>query len=206
MQVKIDKFSVSKRLRLVSWITMIMGILFFAYPVVFILSLVSNLEKYKISVILEYFNQTFFLRVPFMVASYIPSEISDYIVYAIVYVLFAILMMIISNFLLERNLLAIAFSLVVFSSLTVSEYLMVPDLNLGNIWGNLTFKLVFYLIFALIPFILLIFEVLIERDFKEEQFYVQIINSALIISVIILCFRGIVWLIKNKQWLVDTFS
>ena len=197
--VKIDRFSVSKRLRLVSWITMTMGLLFFAYPIFFILSLVPDLEKYKIPDILDYLNQAFFLRVPFIVACHIPSEISAYIIYAVIYVIFAILMMILSNFLLERNLLAIAFCLVIFTSLAVSGYLITPDLSLN-------FKLISYLIFALIPLILLIFEILIERDFKDEQLYVQIITSAIIISVIILCFRGIVWLIKNKQWLIDTFS
>jgi len=206
MRVRIDKFTVSKRLKLVSWTTTLMGLLFFTYPIIFILSLVPDLERYKVLIILDYLNQTFFLRIPILIASHIPSEVSTYVIYAIIYVFFAVLMMVLSNFLLERNLLAIAFCLVIFVSLTVYEYLTIPGLNLANIWQNPTFKLVFYLIFALIPLILLIFEILIERDFKEEQFYVQIITSALIISVIILCFRGVIWLIQSKQWLVDVFS
>jgi len=206
MQIKIEKFTVSKRLKLVSWITTIMGLLFFAYPVFYILSLVSELEKYKAPLILDYLNQTFFLRAPILIASHVPSEISSYIVYSVIYVLFAILMMILSNFLLERNLLAIAFCLVLFTTLTVSEYLIIPEININTFWQNMTFKFLFFLLFALIPLILLVLEILIERDFKDEQLYVQIITSALIISVIVLCFRGVIWLIKNKQWLIETFS
>lgn len=196
-EVIIERFKVSKKLKLLSYITTVMGFLMFAYPVVFIVSLIES----NASIILEYLNKIFFLTIPELVTSYIPAETNAYILYAIMYVLFAILMMIISNFLLERNLLAIAFAFVIFSALTISEYLVFPSL-----FGELSYNLIPYLVFALIPLILIIAEIIQEKDFKNEQLYVKIIVSALIIGSSILAFKGLIWLIQNKSWIIKTFS
>ena len=200
-EVIIERFKVSKSLKLLSYITTAMGFLMFAYPVVFILSLIESLEKYGTPTILYYLNKVFFLTIPELVTSYMPSDTNAYILYAIIYVLFAILMMIISNFLLERNLLAIAFSFVIFLSLTVSEYLVNPFL-----FQKLSYELIPYFIFALIPLILIVIEIIKGKDFKDEQLYVKIIVSVLIIGAVILSFKGLIWLIQNKSWIIETFS
>jgi len=200
-EVIVERFKVSKRLKIIAYITTAMGFLMFAYPVVFILSLIKGLEKYRVSDILYYLDKIFFLTIPNIVASHIPAETNAYIVYAIIYVLFAILLMIISNFLLERNLLAIAFSFVIFLSLSILEYLFDSSL-----FRELRIELISYLIFSLIPLILIILEIIVEKDFKKEQLYVKIIVSVLIIGFIILCFKGLIWLIQNKAWLIQTFS
>jgi hypothetical protein len=200
-EVIIEKVKVSKKLKIISYITTAMGFLMFAYPVVFIVSLMGGSGRYGISTILYYLNKLFFLTIPNVVVSYIPAETNAYILYAIIYVLFAILLMIISSFLLERNLLAIAFTFVIFSSLTILEYLFNPSL-----FGELSLKLIPYSIFALIPLILIVAEILIEKDFKNEQLYVKIIVSFLIIGVIILCFKSLIWLIQNRSWIIETFS
>ncbi|KPJ55048.1 hypothetical protein AMJ47_02035 [Parcubacteria bacterium DG_72] len=196
-EVIIERFKVSRKLKIISYITTAIGFLMFAYPVVFIISLIEK----EVSIILYYLNKIFFLTIPELVTSYIPTDTNAYILYAIIYVLFAILMMIISNFLLERNLLAIAFSFVIFLSLAVSEYLVNPSL-----FQQLSSKLIPYLIFALIPLILIIMEIITEKDFKNEQLYVKIIISVLIIGFVILSFKGLIWLIQNKSWIIETFS
>ena len=196
-EVIVERFRVSKKLKIISYITTAMGFLMFAYPVVFILSLIKN----EISIITYYLNKIFFLTIPELVTSYIPTDTNAYILYAIIYVLFAILMMIISSFLLERNLLAIAFSFVIFLSLAVSEYLVNPSL-----FQELRYGLIPYFVFALIPLTLIVIEIIKEKDFKDEQLYVKIIVSTLIIGVIILSFKGLSWLSQNKSWIIETFS
>ena len=200
-EVIIEKVKISKKLKIVSFITTIMGFLMFGYPIVFILSLMIKQGRYEIPTILYYLNKLFFLTIPNIIASYIPAETNAYIVYAIVYVLFAILLMIISSFLLERNLLAVALAFTIFLSLAISEYLLNPSLFQG-----LNYELIFYLIFALIPLFLMIAEIITEKDFKNEQLYIKIIISFLIIGVMILFFKGLIWLIQHKSWIIETFS
>lgn len=199
-EIRIEKFRVSRKIRIIAWITTGMGFLMFAYPVVFILSLIQDLEKYKVSTILYYLDKLFFLTIPKLVALYMPTETNAYIIYAIFYVILAILLMIISNFILERNTLAIAFSLVIFLSLTVVEYLLNPIIR------ELHLELIPYLIFALIPLILIIAEIITEKDFKNEQLYIKIIVSISIIAFIFLCLKGLIWLVQNKAWIIETFS
>lgn len=210
MEIKIDRYKVSKKLKFIAHLITAMGGLLFAYPIFYILSLFSELEKYKISNILSRLNELFFLRIPSIVANYVPMETNGYVAYAIVYVLFAILFMIVANFLLERNLLAISLSFIIFLSLTASEYFLNPDLSFVSFYKNpgltITYKALLYLIFALIPFVLMVWEIIAEKDYKKEQFYVKIISSFMIIAVIILCFKGLIWMIQNKQWLTETFS
>jgi hypothetical protein len=196
-EVVFERFKVSNKLRVIAWITTAMGFLMFAYPVVFILTLIENLDRYNISTVLHYLDKIFFLTVPHIVAAYTPSETNAYIAYAIIYVILAILLMIISNFLLERNLLAIAFCFVIFLSLSIFQYLFNASL-----FTKLNVELVSYLIFALIPLLLIIIEIIAKKD----QLYVQIIVSVMIIVFIMLCFKGLIWLIENKSWLVETLS
>lgn len=203
VEVKVERYEVSKKLKVIAWLTTLMGFMLFSYPVVFILSLMPSLKEYKISGILYYLNKIYFLTIPNLVASYVPTEINEYIAFAVIYTFFAILFMVTSSFLLERNLLAIAFAFVIFLSLSVSEYLINPELNIKNL---LSYHVIFYLIFSLIPLILMILEIVTKKDFKNEQFYVKILSSALIISALILFFKSLIWLIQNRQWVIDTFS
>jgi hypothetical protein len=200
-EVVFERFKISKKLKIIAWITTAMGFLLFAYPVVFILSTINSLEKYRVSTILHYLNKIFFLDIPNIVAVYIPTETNAYIAYAIIYVLFAILLMVISNFLLERNLLSIAFSFTIFFSLSALQYIFDPSL-----FKQLNIELISYVLFAIIPLVLIVAEIVTAKDFKNQQLYVQIIVSALIIAFIILCFKGLIWLIQNKSWIIETFS
>lgn len=202
-EVKVERYDVSRKLKAIAWLTTLMGFMLFSYPIVFILSLMPGLKDYKISAVLYYLNKIYFLTIPNLIASYIPVEINEYIAFAVIYTLFAILFMVTSSFLLERNLLAVAFSFVIFLSLSVSEYLINPGINIKNI---LSYHVIFYLIFSFAPLILIILEIFTKKDFKKEQFYVKILSSVLIISALILFFKGLIWLIKNRQWVVDTFS
>ena len=200
-EVVIEKYEVSKKLKIVAWLTTVMGFMLFSYPIFFILSLMEELKEYKFYSILYYLNKIYFLTIPNLVASYVPKEINEYIAFAIIYVLFAILFMVVSSFLLERNLLAIAFALVIFLSLSVSEYMINP-----NIFTAMNMDTALYLIFGFIPLILIVLEIVIKKDFKNQQLYVKIISSAIIIGALILFFKGLIWLIQNRQWLIDTFS
>lgn len=210
VKVELDRYKVSRKLKFVAWLTTAMGFLLFAYPVVFILSLVSSLKAYNINLVLDYLNKIYFLTIPNIVASTIPTETNAYIAYAVTYVLFAILFMIVSNFLLERNLLAIAFAFVAFLSLSVSEYMMNHSLDITLLWKNplsmANIEMAGYLIFAVVPLIVIITEIFTEKDFKKEQFYVKIITSVIIIAALILCFKGAILFIQNKDWLIKTFS
>lgn len=199
MEIKIERYRVSRKLKLLAFITTVMGGLFFAYPVFYILSLSPEIAKYRISIILSHLDRIFFLQVPLFISSYVPAEINGYIAFAIIHVVFAILLMIISNFLLERNLLAVAFSFIIFLSLSVSEYFLALNLNSYS-------SLALYGLFGFLPLVLIIVEIVTEKDWKKEQFYVKIIGSFMIIATMILCFRSLMWLIQNRQWVIDTFS
>jgi len=198
-QIIIDKYIASRKLKIVSWILTIMGLLLFCYPVAFILSLIPSLKEYNILTAVSYLEKIYFINLPSLAVFPLSSDINSYILFSVAYASFAILLIILANFLLERNELSLAFSFIIFLGLSLSEYLINPNLN----FFNFDYYTLLYLIFGLLPFLLLVVEIFVKKDFKKEQFYVRIIYSLLVLALMFFFFKGINWLLQNRQLLKD---